>query len=130
MWLNRLIAACAAALLGAAGAGAAASEPPAGAHQRDARTGAGEKGSKPKARPAPRPDRQKALNEFSRALAILRAAGKLPEGKPGYIGETAQREKDLRALKDRCEARRDFSALAEAAEQIISEYDASMKAHR
>jgi hypothetical protein len=129
MWLNRLTAACAAALLGAAGAGAAASEPPAKAQPSGARPAAGDKG-KSKARPAPRPDRQKALNEFSRALAILRAAGKLPEGKPGHIGETAQREKDLRVLKDRCESKRDFSALADAAEQIISEYDASLKAHR
>src|SRR5262249_52959854 len=88
-------------------------------------------GGKPaRAKSEPRTDQKKALNSFSRALAILREAGKRPAGKPGHIGETVQREKDLRALKERCEKQRDFAPLTAAAEQIIDEYDASLKAHR
>ena len=89
-------------------------------------------------KPGPVAERQKALAAYNRALAILRTASKIQAGRAGFMGETSIREKRLREVQQSCETqftRADgehyvYEPLSMMANQIIKEYEDSLKAPR
>lgn len=91
-----------------------------------------------KGRPGPLAERTRALAAYSRALAILKAAGKLSSARAGFIGETRFRGQRLQELQRTCEAlfqRGDgqlfvYEPLAAYANQILREYNESLKGPR
>jgi hypothetical protein len=91
-----------------------------------------------KGKPGPLAERTRALTAYNRALAILRAAGKIQSGRAGYLGETNFREQKLRELQATCEAQFQrgkgesfvYDPLSLMAQQIIKEYNDSLKAPR
>jgi len=91
-----------------------------------------------KGRPGPVAERIKALAAYNRALAILKAAEKMTSGRAGFIGEMRFRGQRLQELQKSCEAqfqRADgqlfvYDPLAAYANQILREYNESLKAPR
>ena len=91
-----------------------------------------------KGRPGPVAERLKALAAYTRALAILKAAAKLPSGRAGFIGETRFRGQRLQDLQRTCEVQFQrasgelfvYEPLAAYANQIIREYNESLRTPR